>query len=420
MTNPLGIATVTAALQQRLIQAAATSGVPSPNITTLRPDLRDKDKKAGVNLYLYRVEVNGAHRNLDLPVRRSSGSLAQRPRLPLDLHYMISFYGEEKVLEPQRLMGAVLTALDARPTLTSKEIKDGIVAAAAGAPDGDPRRFLGTTDLAGEASDVRLIFEPLSLRDLESFWEPLGPPASLGAGLLASLVMLEPVGLTPQPALPVAARNVYVRPFREPRIDAVAADLDPALPILAGSTVRLSGVRLTGEITKLISGGLEFAPLDVGETQIRALLPAGLRVGMQVIQVAQKILMGDPPLEHRGFESNAAAFILSPTIVPGALSGVTSAGGLFTFTLPLNVTPVLRAEQRVTVLLNKVEGGADYAVSLPPLATDTAALAVKVEKIEGGNYYVRIQVDGAESPLVDMNPLSANFKQIVGPKITVS
>src|SRR5260370_39430318 len=105
MSNYPAIATVTAPLQNVLrtvIHAQPLwSGVDG---STARPDTLDSDvKTARVNIFLYQTTPNAALRNADLPTRRVDGQLVQRPQVALDLHYLLSFYGDEKTIEPQRL-----------------------------------------------------------------------------------------------------------------------------------------------------------------------------------------------------------------------------------------------------------------------------------------------------------------------------
>src|SRR5574337_2008951 len=103
MSNFRAIATVTATLVVEVLQAAATAAVPGASVTMSRPDSAGGGApSARVNLYLYQVTPNAAWRNADLPTRGSEGQLAQRPRVSLDLHYLLTFYGDEGQLEPQR------------------------------------------------------------------------------------------------------------------------------------------------------------------------------------------------------------------------------------------------------------------------------------------------------------------------------
>src|SRR5215218_2103096 len=120
MSNYLAIATVTATLS-RTLSAAVGTDVPTAGVTTLRPD--DAPDR-GVNVYLYQVGPNGAWRNADLPTRRDDGRLVQRPRVALDLQYLLSFYGDEAQFEPQRMLGSVVRTLHTRPVLTQQMNRD--------------------------------------------------------------------------------------------------------------------------------------------------------------------------------------------------------------------------------------------------------------------------------------------------------
>src|SRR5215210_6594531 len=106
MSNSLAIATVTATLSSILTDPVGKA-VPDAEalVTMVRPDdSTNGTPDTGANIYLYQVAPNAAWRNADLPTRRPEGrQLAQRPRVALDLHYLVSFYGNEQSLQPQIL-----------------------------------------------------------------------------------------------------------------------------------------------------------------------------------------------------------------------------------------------------------------------------------------------------------------------------
>ncbi|MDQ5836372.1 MAG: DUF4255 domain-containing protein, partial [Acidobacteriota bacterium] len=125
MSNFLAVATVTAALSE-FLQAAIGPDVPGATVTTLRPDSNGGMPPTGVNIFLYQVTANPAWQNADLPTRRADGDLVHRPQAALDLHYLLTFYGVEAQLEPQRVLGSVVRALHARPVLTRDVIRQTI------------------------------------------------------------------------------------------------------------------------------------------------------------------------------------------------------------------------------------------------------------------------------------------------------
>ena len=104
MSNHLAVATVTGTL--RTVITDAVAAVPGAAVTMQRPDGAAANQGAGINIFLYQVTPNAAYRNADLPTRRSDGELLQRPQAALVLHYLLSFFGDDGKLEPQRLLGA--------------------------------------------------------------------------------------------------------------------------------------------------------------------------------------------------------------------------------------------------------------------------------------------------------------------------
>src|SRR5215211_5578478 len=229
MSNYLAVATVTATLR-RTLAAAVGSDVSAVDVTTLRPD--DAPVR-GVNVYLYQVAPNGAWRNADLPTRRDDGRLVQRPRVALDLQYLLSFYGDEAQFEPQRLLGSVVRTLHARPVLTRQVIRDTV---------SDPdNAFLASSNLADEIELIKFTPGSFSLEELSKLWSVFFQvPYALSVAYQASVVLIEPE-VTPQEALPVRERNLYVAPFRQPTIERITSQSGADEPILAGQDLILVG-----------------------------------------------------------------------------------------------------------------------------------------------------------------------------------
>jgi hypothetical protein len=401
MSNFLAVATVTATLS-RILTAAVGTDVPGANVTTLRPDdSTNGASETGVNVFLYQVAPNAAWRNADLPTRRDDGQLVQRPRAALDLQYLLNFRGNEVQLEPQRLLGSVVHTLHTRPILTRQVIRDTVSDAS--------NAFLAKSDLADALESIKFTPTPLSLEELSKLWSVFFQvPYTLSVAYQASVVFIEPE-VTPQEALPVRERNIYVAPFRQPTIERITSQSGADEPILAGQDLILVGKQLHGEVTRVKIGGVETEPLAVSDTQIVAPLPENLRPGVQSAQVVQHVQMGTPPVPHRGFESNAAAFVLRPTIT-ATVSNVQGSGDT-----PRNADvevvfdPSVGKSQRVVLLLNEFQPPSDrtplaYTFDAPsrdePTAPDeTDTITIPIRGVAPGIYLLRAQVDGAESPL---------------------
>lgn len=163
MSNHLAVAAVTASLM-RYLQGAVGADVGNAVVTAVRPDGPNSGApEVGVNIFLYQATPNVAWRNQDLPTRRPDGSLNQRPQIALDLHYLLTFYGDETLLEPQRILGSTVRALHTCPLLTRQEIRGAVAANA----------FLAGADLADEIETVKFTPQPLTLEELSKLWSVL-------------------------------------------------------------------------------------------------------------------------------------------------------------------------------------------------------------------------------------------------------
>jgi hypothetical protein len=270
--------------------------------------------------------------------------------------------------------------------------------------------FLAGSDLADAEEVVRLTPTTLSLEELSKLWSVFfQTPYALSVAYHAAVVAVE-ADETPRAALPVRERTLTVLPFRSPRIDEVESQLGPRLPILPGANVIVRGHQLRGNVTRLRLTGDELVPTHVEDEEMTLTLPATLRAGVNSAQVVQKLMLGQPPVEHAGFESNVAAFVLHPrikTITPG------------TSTFKVEVEPAARAGQRSVLLLNSVTTGHAYTFENKPLSADAAVLSFAVSGLDAGQYFVRVQVAGAESSLLDLVPGSPTFGALINPQATL-
>ena len=412
MSNYLAVATVTGALQHVLSSAAAA--VPGAKVSTTRPDgAAPAARDPAINIFLYQVMPNAAYRNADLPTRRTNGQVVQRPQAALTLHYLFSFYGDESNLEPQRLLGALVRQLHAKPLLTHQDIVQTLAN-----PPFDT--LLATSNLADQLDLVRFTPLGLSLEELSKVWSIFfQSPYVLSVAYQGSAVLIE-TDDTAQPALPVQTRNLYVMPFRQPVIDKVSSTAGETAPIFATSTLQIDGKQLQGDVTTVLLGGIERAPASVGETRIALPVPGDLQAGARALQIIHKLLLGSPPpgTPHRGFESNVATFVLRPQInLPIVKTTAPDPhGGPPLPALQLTVDLTIGKEQRVVLLLNSTAAGSalSYSFLLPPRLADTNVVTVPIPGAAAGEYFVRLQIDGAESAL-DLDPASANF----GPTVTL-
>ena len=160
MSNYLGIAVITAAIQE-IVQAAVHEVMPGAIVRVGPPRLVPAGEKE-VNIYLYRLSPNAYHRNNELPMRSGSGALSRRPELAVDLHYVISFVGDQH-LEAEVMLGKVASVLHAWPVHGFDELAK-VVRAGAAFP------FLEQAFAVPHGEKVTLTPEYLSLDELSKLW----------------------------------------------------------------------------------------------------------------------------------------------------------------------------------------------------------------------------------------------------------
>lgn len=444
MSNALAIAAVTAVLRDLLNNGMIdhdVAGAVGGNVTVscLPPDrieVGDGVEQTRLNLFLYQVTHNAGWRNVGQPMRDARGDRIANPPLALDLHYLLTVYGASE-LQGEILLGYAMQVLHETPALGRDAIRRSLGAPppVTGSVLPPAQQALVAAELADQVEQIKLTPQSLSLEELSKLWTATLAKFRPSAVYLASVVLIESKRST-RPALPVRTHNVKVFTWRQPVIEAVEAADGPANWIFEGSSLAIRGYQLRGDVTRVAFGSAEVTPPDAAttDTQITVAVPAGLRAGVQSIQVSHRLNLGttSPSEPHPGFSSNVAAFVLHPTIAsagplpppvtapsvanvtptlrngaPVVVDGVT----LQSAEVTVNFAPRVGRSQRVMLLLNEAtapvgRNARAYSFSAPtdngivaPNQADTASIEFPVAFVAPGAYLVRVQVDGAESPL---------------------
>ncbi|MGH9944180.1 MAG: DUF4255 domain-containing protein [Pyrinomonadaceae bacterium] len=438
MSTALAIASVTAVLKDLLsnglIDHDVSASVGDVLVSALPPDridALDTEKKSRLNIFMYQVTPNAGWRNVGLPSRDGRGERLGNPPLALDLHYLLTAYGLEE-FHAEILLGYGMQLLHETPVLTRDAIRrtltpPSLVTGGSGLPAHLEALF--ASELAEQVEQIKIVPQSLTTEEISRMWAAFGAKYRPTAAYQTSVVLIESRRST-KSALPVRARNIYVVPFKQPVIELIksqATAIDPVSvdqPILAGHRLVLAGQQLRGEETTVSVNGMEVAPAagDITETQIIVPLPPSLVAGVQGVQLIHRRLLGSPPVSHRGVESNVAAFVLRPRIIePIGIGGVQGTGGApRSATVNLHLEPAVGPSQRAVLLLNELvptssPPGSLEAVaqsysfnvparlnlqsppSIPPLPSNN--LSIPVSGVKAGTYLVRVQVDGAQSPL---------------------
>lgn len=422
MSDLRAVATVVAALEQ-LIQTAANKAVGQANVT-FGPPRAPSDDEPAVNICLFRVAPNPALRNVELPTRNSAGQLTRPARLALDLHFLLSFYGDASTFQPELLLAAVALALEEEPILSKSAIAAAITAHAT---------ELGGADLGDAPSTVKISLETISLDDFTKIWSVFFQvPYVLSAAYLCSHVIVESEA-RPPPPLPVARPNLFVSPLLQLSLDSAGSAPRRSGGITWNGPLWLSGKGLARSGLRFFVDGTEvpLAPGDNTDSAVQlSLVPenfggAQLAAGTHAVQARAPAESGKPAyLQPR---SNLLPFAIHPaiTLAGDAVNVTGSAGTRRTGTVAIEFSPTVRAAQKVTLALDARDpekpGGVLLARAAPaPDSAPVATIVFSFSELEAGTYLVRADIDGVPSlPLLGTDPADADFGLIVGPEMVL-
>lgn len=204
MSNALAIAHVTQALALLLESNLGPEFDEAVKVEPRKPPAEPPDHPT-INVFLYQVTPNTSMRNNDLPTRASDGTLVKRPAAALDLHYLISAYGDETTLVGQRLIGSVVRTLHEIPILPKDVIEQS-----------GELPYLTGSDLAEAAQRVRFTPTVMDIDETSKLWGMLHQtPYSLSVVYQATLIFIDGRE-KPVPAKPVERPDVRVLPFGAP------------------------------------------------------------------------------------------------------------------------------------------------------------------------------------------------------------
>ena len=405
MSSPLAVAAVSAVLRSFLQNSVIKhdlAAVLGGNVlvSTEPPDriavgAAQPDR---INLFLFQAAENPGWRNLGLPTRALNGDRVANPPLALDLHYLLTAYGSGD-FHAEALLGHAMFVLHEMPVLT----RDAIRAAIPVPPPVTLPNGLTAANLADQIEQIKVTPQTMSIEEISKIWSALHSQYRPTAIYKVSVVLIESVRSV-RPTLPVRQRNIAVLPFQQPVIDGLqsqSADGQPIVaqqPVLAGYNLVIDGRRLRGASTRVLIDDIEIVPADdrIAADRIIVALPLTLRPGLHSVQVVHRVDFGTglPSEPHRGVESNVAAFVLTPQITT---SPPFSAARNSTFTLA--ISPAVGRAQRAALLTENNTLPIPARSAAGPNETTTLDFPLPGDFPAGTQRFLRVQIDGAESPL---------------------
>jgi hypothetical protein len=413
MSNEFAIAAVTIALSNLLegirklkddpdlLKKIPEGLKPTSNIEiiTLPLDAAYVPKNKGknyVNLFLYNVEHSAAWRNMDIPGQVKQGETGHSP-LALNLYYIITGHGQDdNELIGHLLLGKAMSILHDHSLLGRDELKTAFEA----------------SGLQSQVERLRISPQPISLDEISKLWTGFQTQYRLSAAYEVSVVLIESKQPTRTP-LPVLTRGdihdkgVSVQPHLIPPFPTLesvtlpdnqtGALLEDPLTFtghhLAGDTVTMSFSHplLTTEHKISVTPGFR------SDTQITITLPnepANWPAGFY------KIAAHITKTGEQDRTTNEIPLMLMPKINLPIQTPVSSVvDGEYKVTITITCSPRVWVKQKVSLLF----GDREFPPQPPPdpeqeQYDDLIFLMLDVLK---GKYFVRLRVDGVDSPLID-------------------
>ncbi len=418
MSNYLAIATVTATLQ-RILQSVIQQDIEGARATTLPPGgISTGAPEVGVNIFLYQITSNPSLANLDSTPNRVKGNPLMR-QVAIDLYYMMSCYGNDAELQPQRVLGSIISTLADKGILTPELIRSTC--------NDSTFPFLSDSDLSDQVQTVSITPVHISLEDLSKVWSVFQVPYVLSVAYRACLVIVEGREAF-QRALPIRDSSpAGIAPFpASPFVEKVLVQGSRFEPISLGSVLIVYGRNLQNQNVEIQIGDLVIKPTSVQDREIVFQLAAmplpTIQAGVQSLQVVHRIA-STSPLMTNAIASNVVAFVLCPTIINLSVREQEEVeDNLRSAVVVVQLDVMVREKQKVVLALNEWTVGSPtvYMFDRPPLPYANSTIEIPIKNVKAGEYLVRIRIDGAESKLgVDDDPDSPTYNWYNSPKITI-
>jgi hypothetical protein len=435
--SALAIASVTRLLKDLLNDTIVNGDISGDlgvdvTVTALPPDRvidnQGENQPTQLNVFLHRVTPNPGLTNSDLPTRDARGRLVTKPRLALDLHYLLTAYGHEE-LQAEILLGYAMEMFHEQAVIPRERVRAALQGSLNGSilppvfRNSDPAR------LADQLELVRITPQPLTLDDMSKIWTAMQTNYRTTVAYVVSVVLIERDVAT-RAALPVLTRGprnpetgrdagVFVQPHLRPatpRIDEIRIPARrPAMRL--GDTIELLGHELDwGDATVTFTEPETGVSLSLTPTapptanRIAVQLPAGAplaagnpaagtgpdpgawRIGLY--QVEARIT--DP--HHPERLTNRLPAMLAPRATPIATAVATGTR------IAVACSPPIRAGQSVAIIAGEVE-----SVLPIPTAPTSSVNAIFPGLPAAVTLPVRLRVGGIDSILIDPSTTPPQF-----------
>ncbi len=434
MSNALAIAGVTAVLKDLLDDGMIDHKVTDSlgqgvTVSAIAPDeiTTGPDEQPRLNIFFFQATPNAGLRNAGLPAVGPNGVVIRNPPLALDLHYMITAYGASD-LQAEILLGYAMLLLHETPVWTRAAIREALDPAPTGTTGSilpSAYQALRAAALADQFEMIKITPQVMNTEELSKLWTAIQSHFRPTAVYLATVVMIEPQAAATAP-LPVLSRGRRDPVTQRETGPTVQQGLVPPFPILSSITLpptRLAaqlgdaitavgtGLRGTG-VTLVATNSARGFTLTLTPASNAGDLSAGFAVPNDPVNVAagtySAILSLARPSDGVVVTTNAVSLSIAPQIVSIPPTAKLAADG--SLTLNPTCAPQVRANQTVLLILN------DQSVVANAFTGSIANPTFVFPSLAPGTYWVRLRVDGVDSPLV----VAGSPPTFAGPQIVVT
>jgi Pvc16 N-terminal domain len=385
MSDSFAIAAVTASMAYILQKQGGIT------VTTRPPDAA-AGGTARLNIFLYQVTPNLGYRNMDTPSRSYSGELVRKQQLGLDLHYLLTAYGNnDDELSAQKTLAEAMRVLHENPVFSRDLVELAINEWESDLADIDKSNITEQVEL------LKITMQSMSLEDLTKIWSSFFKTGSyrISVTYKATVVLLDGKK-EPRSTMPVRNINSYVHASRAPEIIYIEPQMVPW--ISGGTEIKIVGRNLKADMIKIDFGeGLEAddmpEPTYVSADELVVAISDSIAPGIKQVRVLHPLSIGTPETPHRGLDSNVALFAIVPIITDVSPASVARGSKL-----SVKFEPAVNREQDVKVIISTYKPlEVEWPTGDTNTTTDTVLVTIPSDYVTNKDLPVRLRVDSAES-----------------------
>lgn len=441
MSNALAIAGVTAVLRDLLNDGMINNDVSAElgkdvNVSAKPPDkvLSGGTESPQLNVFLHQVTPNLGWRNEELPSQDRSGRRVNNPPLALDLHYIISAYGEES-LHTDILLGYAMQLLHETPVLDRSAIDRALPPPAPGVGTQLPPalRALGKSGLADQIEQIKITPEYLNTEEMSKLWTALQSHYRPTAAYLVTVVLIErqrPV-VVPLPVLtrgPIDPdteheQGIVTQPNVIPPVPTVEKIELPEnqTTVVVDKTIIIKGHHLSGNNLRVqfehsrshetVEIPIADDSKDTTDTQINIHIPKNQPDKWEVGNYMVTVWL-DRSDQSGLRKTNSLSFILAPTMELSVKEDQPEPAVVRNgerVSVKIKCKPRIRPNQTASLLLGRYEAIAQEKERTDPVSE----LSFVYKKLPAGDYPARLRIDGVDSWFINKKDSPPVFSKIV-------